>query len=158
MLRLLILDIDGVMNDGCKIYNSNHNTIYKRFNDKDFTAIEEFNKQGIKVCFLSSDSWNVGMATKRNISFYNSRSEDGTICKSRFIPILEGIYNVTREEMGYIGDDYYDLDIINALRYYGYTACPSDSPNKVKKSVNQILDAKGGCGVVMNFYERIFNI
>lgn len=158
MLKLLILDVDGVMNDGCKIYDNNHATVYKRFNDKDFTAIEEFNKQGIKVCFLSSDSWNIGMANIRNIPFHNSRAEDGSICKSRFIPIFENKYNVTNKEMGYVGDDYYDLDIINSLNQFGYTACPKDSPVKVKKAVNHVLDVNGGCGVVMNFYERLLEI
>ena len=40
MIELLILDVDGVLTDGNKIYDINHNPVYKKFNDRDFTAIK----------------------------------------------------------------------------------------------------------------------
>ena len=72
-IKLLILDIDGVLTDGTKIYDINHKTIYKKFQDKDFTAIKRLKAAGIKVIFLSGDNWNKGLAKKRVIDFYLSR-------------------------------------------------------------------------------------
>ncbi len=76
MIKLLILDVDGVLTDGNKIYDINHTTVYKKFNDRDFTAIKRFKAGGINVIFVSGDNFNEGMAKKRNIDFYCSRGSD----------------------------------------------------------------------------------
>ena len=39
-IELLILDIDGVLTDGTKVYTQQHEPVYKRFRCKDFTAIK----------------------------------------------------------------------------------------------------------------------
>ena len=38
-IKLLILDIDGIMTDGTKVYNQEGMPFAKRYNDKDFTKI-----------------------------------------------------------------------------------------------------------------------
>ena len=65
--RLLILDVDGILTDGTKVYNKDHNVLSKRFMCKDFSAIKRFMAAGIKVIMISGDSWNRDMAKKRNI-------------------------------------------------------------------------------------------
>ncbi len=85
---LLILDVDGVLTDGTKVYDSEHNVLSKRYVCKDFTAIKRFVAAGVKVVFLSGDIFNKSMAEKRNIDFYCSRGEDLSLDKSRFIPIF----------------------------------------------------------------------
>ena len=54
-LKLLILDIDGILTDGTKVYDVEHKPIYKRFMCKDFTAIKRFSAAGIKVIMISGD-------------------------------------------------------------------------------------------------------
>lgn len=155
---LLILDIDGVMTDGTKVYDTEANVIAKRYCDLDFTAIKRFKAAGYKVCFLSGDNnVNEKMAKKRNIDFYHSRTPDGTIDKKSFIPLFEDRYKIQKQKMIYVGDDYFDLDIINELRY---TFCPNNSPLIVKDSVFGVLDCRSGQGVVASLYdylETIFN-
>ena len=55
MINLVILDIDGVMTDGTKVYDESHNVIYKKYCDRDFTAIKRLKDCGVSVCFLSGD-------------------------------------------------------------------------------------------------------
>ena len=75
MINLVILDIDGVMTDGTKVYDESHNVIYKKYCDRDFTAIKRLKDCGVSVCFLSGDKRiNEGMAASRNIDFYYSRN------------------------------------------------------------------------------------
>lgn len=153
MIKLLILDIDGVMTDGTKMYDLDGNVFGKKYNDKDFTAIKRFIASGVKVCFLSGDvNVNEAMAKKRNIDFYYSRGSNGIIDKAAFIPIFEEKYNVTADEMAYVGDDYFDLSIINKLFY---TYCPSDSPLCVKDAVNVVLSPKAGDAVIANLYDLL---
>ena len=57
--------------------------------------------------------------------------------------------------MIYVGDDYFDLDIINELRY---TFCPNNSPLIVKDSVLKVLDCRSGQGVVASLYDYLETI
>ena len=64
MIKLLILDIDGVLTDGTKTYDKDHNVLSKRFMCKDFTAIKKFIAANIDVVLISGDKWNEKMAKK----------------------------------------------------------------------------------------------
>lgn len=150
---LLVLDIDGVMTNGTKLYGPDGEIIGKRYCDLDFTAIKRFKAAGIQVCFLSGDTnVNQKMAEIRKIDFYHSRDPiSGSIDKSLFLPKLEQTYNVPRDKIAYVGDDYYDLSIIENLKW---TFCPKTAALDLKKRVHKVLDAEGGHGVVAKLYEE----
>lgn len=153
--RLLILDIDGVMTDGTKVYGIDGDVIAKRFNDRDFTAIKRFKAAGVSVCFLSGDKRvNEIMAHSRKTDFYYSRSDDGSLDKATFVELFAKRYDVPPSRMAYIGDDYYDLSIIEKLEF---TFCPADSPASVKEKVYQVMTRKGGEGVVAELYDEYEN-
>ena len=42
MIKLIILDVDGVMTDGKKYYDRDGKVVLKNFCDKDWTAIKRF--------------------------------------------------------------------------------------------------------------------
>ena len=69
-IELLILDVDGILTDGTKIYNEEHEVLGKRYLCKDFTAIKRFIAAGVKIVMLSGDNFNRKMANKRNIDFW----------------------------------------------------------------------------------------
>ena len=84
-LKLLILDIDGILTYWTKVYDVEHKPIYKRFMCKDFTAIKRFSAAGIKVIMISGDNWNRTMAEKRNIDFYCTREKGDGLDKSLWL-------------------------------------------------------------------------
>ena len=152
-MKLLILDIDGVMTNGCKSYDNEHNATSKSYNDKDFTAIKIFKQIGVSVCFLSSDeNVNRGMAKARGVDFYYSRMPDGSINKKRFLPSLMETYQATLEQSYYVGDDFFDLDIMLLLPKEN-RICPQDAPDYVKGQCG-IITGWGGQGVVANVLSR----
>jgi 3-deoxy-D-manno-octulosonate 8-phosphate phosphatase KdsC-like HAD superfamily phosphatase len=57
-VKVALVDIDGVLTDGTKVYNEKHEVISKRFLCKDFTAIKRMVASGIKVIMLSGDNFN----------------------------------------------------------------------------------------------------
>tara|TARA_A100001015_G_C14812942_1_gene641527 strand:- start:393 stop:926 length:534 start_codon:yes stop_codon:yes gene_type:complete len=152
---LLILDVDGVLTDGTKVYDSEHNVLSKRYMCKDFTAIKRFIAAGVKVVFLSGDIFNKTMAEKRNIDFYCSRGEDLSLDKSRFLSQFEQKYATPVDEMIFVGDDYFDLSIIKSLKY---AYCPSDAPRSVKRECTAVLKSKGGEGVVVELYDLMSGV
>jgi len=156
-IRLVILDIDGVLTDGTKSYDSEGKVSHKRFNDKDFTAIKRLKSSGVSVCFLSGDkNVNEEIANKRGIDFYFSRSADGSLDKSSFLPLLYDKYGANKDTTVYVGDDLFDLDIILKVKY---SYCPSDAIYDIKlwckASCNGVLERKGGEGVVSDLYEDL---
>jgi 3-deoxy-D-manno-octulosonate 8-phosphate phosphatase (KDO 8-P phosphatase) len=123
----------------------------KQFNDKDFTAIKRFLASGVKVCFLSGDAnINEAMARNRNIDFFLARAANGIISKSDYLPKLTAKYGVNESEIGYIGDDLFDQDIIQRVPF---SFCPKDAIRDIKDSCFCILDCNGGDGVIAALYE-----
>lgn len=150
-IKLLILDIDGVMTDGTKVYDKDHNVLSKRFMCKDFTAIKRFIAAGVKVVLLSGDSWNRRMAEKRQLPFYCTRDDDLSLDKSKYVSRFEEEFGINRNEMAFVGDDYFDKTMFDALNV---TFAPADAPKCIKSYARHVLDAKGGEGVIVEMYDK----
>ena len=130
-IKLLILDIDGVMTDGTKEYDKDHNVLSKKFLCKDFTAIKRFSAAGIKVVLLSGDSWNRTMAEKRQLPFFCTRDENLSLDKSIYIDKFESMFGIDRDEMAFVGD----------------------APDIIKNNAKGVLQTKGGEGVIVDLYD-----
>ena len=149
ILKLVILDVDGVMTDGSKLYDWNHQVIAKEYNDKDFTAIKRFKKCGVSVCLLSGDNCvNEGMAKTRNIDFFYSRN------KLSMLPNLFSRYRCSNKNTAYIGDDIFDIPV---LREVEFSFCPSDAVEDVVEQTRHVLSSCGGSGVVAEMYSWFVN-
>ncbi len=154
--KLLVIDIDGVMTDGTKNYDLEAKISGKRYCDLDFTAIKRFKAAGIKVCFLSGDkNVNEKMAASRKVDFYFARAASGNIDKSLFLPQLAEQYKVAIDEIAYIGDDYYDLSIIENLKY---TFCPATAIQCIKDRVMKVLPCPGGHGAIAALYDEFRSV
>ena len=55
MIKLLILDVDGVMTGGIKYYDREGTVKLKTFCDKDWTAIKRFVQSESMLFFLTGD-------------------------------------------------------------------------------------------------------
>jgi len=144
MIKLVILDIDGVLTDGRKYYNSEGMPCMKTYCDKDFTAIKRLRGSGVNVCFLSGDEFvNMAMAKNRNIDFYSARGKD----KAEFVQHFIETYKAEPSEMLYIGDDLFDKSIMEIV---GHPFCPADACVDIKEvcGQNNILSMKGGNNVI----------
>jgi len=148
-IKLVVLDVDGVLTDGKKTYDKEGICVLKTFCDKDFTAIKKLKSSGVKVCFCSGDnSINELIAKNRNIDFYYSRFID----KASFVNKFKINYNCSTEEMLYVGDDIFD---INLLKKVGFSVCPSDASPEVLKTCDLILKSKGGENVIVELVEYL---
>lgn len=154
-IKLIILDVDGILTDGTKVYDENHMVLTKNFKCKDFTAIKRFIAAGIKVVMVSGDNFNRSMAEKRNIDFYCSRNSDLSLDKSRYVRMFEEKFNINSENIAFVGDDYFDLSIIKILKY---TFCPSDSPKIVKENSWITMESRGGEGVIVELYDTLLEM
>ena len=149
MIKLLILDVDGVLTDGKKTYDKNGFCQYKLFNDKDWTAIKLFKCHGLKLCFLTGDDFNINISKNRNIDCFVNKENNIVKDKLTYLDFLINNYNVSVEEVAYIGDDYFDYNLLSALKY---AFVPEDAPNELKLKFH-VLPYKGGENLIMRFYD-----
>jgi len=154
-IKLIILDIDGVLTNSCKTYNLEGEVISKDFNDKDFTAIKRFKENGISVCFLTGDDRvNRKIAESRKIPFYYIKDYPQKDDKVEMLTHIKTIYDVNDENIVYVGDDLPDFNIIKKIKN---SYCPSDAINKIKKAAKTVLTRRGGTGVIAELYDNIYN-
>ena len=147
---LLILDIDGVLTDGKKYYDSTGKAVLKTFNDRDFTAIKKFKAAGWDVVFLSGDAnINKAVAKNRNIPFYCNRVGGEMVNKVNFLEKLCKKYKTHPKFVVYVGDDVFDIDLLKAV---GFPFCPANADPDVQAIANN-LEAKSGECVVAALYE-----
>ena len=148
MIKLLVLDVDGVLTDGKKYYGLDGMPFAKTFCDKDFTAIKRAKAAGVSVCFLSGDNKvNEAVAKNRNIPFYYSRGVD----KSEFLGTFADRFEVSPEQIAYIGDDLFDIGIMKKV---GFKYCTNDAPRRVKEHC-EVLDVAGGQNVICRLIDHL---
>ena len=142
---MLITDVDGVLTDG-GMYYSEKGEVLKKFNAKDGMGVEILKNNGIKTVFLTRENSKIvrlrGKKVKAdgiyiNISF--KERELLKICKK---------FNVSPNEVAYIGDDINDITIISKV---GLSACPNDAVKDVKQKSDYICKLNGGEGVFREF-------
>jgi YrbI family 3-deoxy-D-manno-octulosonate 8-phosphate phosphatase len=147
-IKLLIMDVDGVMTDGGMFITENGDHI-KKYNTKDGMAIQYLRKHGIEPAIISSGFLPEMVRSRAKMlgieKCYIGREPKMDILK-RFCEEME----ISLENVAIVGDDINDLEIIKVS---GLSACPSDAVNLVKTNVDIILSKKGGDGCIREFID-----
>ena len=151
MIKLVILDVDGVMTDGTKYYDRDGKVVLKVFCDKDWTAIKRFRAIGIDVVFITGDPYNEMILKNRNLPTVVNRGEGFHRDKINFLPEVLEKYNCSYKEAVYLGDDLFDYMITKGVKY---KFCVENSPRSLKEICN-VLPCKGGENVIMHFFEEL---
>jgi 3-deoxy-D-manno-octulosonate 8-phosphate phosphatase (KDO 8-P phosphatase) len=141
-IRLLLLDVDGVMTDGRIIYDDQGGET-KAFDVKDGHGLKLVQRAGIRV----------GIITGRQSAVVERRAAELGIelvyqgAKDKLVPFQEILQKtgMTADQVAYVGDDYPDLPI---LRRVGFAATVADAISDIKPYVHYVTKANGGCGAV----------
>ncbi len=147
-IKLLVLDVDGVMTDGGMYYSENGDQI-KKFNTKDGIAIQHLTKNGYQVAIISS-GYTTEMIQKRAELLGVQRVYVGRDPKLTVLNQFCEELGIELNQVAIIGDDVNDLPVIKKV---GFSAAPSDAMNTVKSNVDIILTKKGGDGCVREFID-----
>lgn len=141
-IKMVLTDCDGCLTDGGMYYSEKGDEL-KKFNTRDGMAFSILKKKKIFT----------GLITGENVELNKRRVEKMQLdiyipnCKDKYQAIKKicSHYNISKNNVAYVGDDINDIE---ALRNVGYSCCPSDACEAVKKSVKHILNCKGGEGVI----------
>ena len=141
-IKLLLLDVDGVMTDGRITYDSTGGEA-KSFDVKDGHGLKLVQRVGIRV----------GIITGRQSSIVARRAAELGIelvyqgVKDKSLPFLEILEKLALlpEEVAYVGDDVVDLPI---MRQVGFAATVADAVDDVKPYAHMVTKRCGGRGAV----------
>jgi 3-deoxy-D-manno-octulosonate 8-phosphate phosphatase (KDO 8-P phosphatase) len=141
-IKLLLLDVDGVLTDGRIVFDSN-GVETKAFDVKDGHGLKMVQRAGLKV----------GLLTGRTSEVTRIRAQELGIdlviqgAKDKLAPYLEILKTegLTDNEVAYVGDDVVDLPV---LRRAGFSATVADAVAEVKPLVHYVASRPGGRGAV----------
>lgn len=148
-IRLLLLDVDGVLSDGRIVYDA-HGTEIKTFDVKDGHGIKMLQKAGIEV----------GIISGRSSKVVNIRADELGIeilyqgITNKALPYAEIVAQrgLRDDEIAYVGDDVVDLPI---LRRAGFAVATADSVEDIRPYVHYVTNRSGGRGAVREVCDLI---
>ncbi len=148
-IKLLLMDVDGVMTDGGIIIDS-QGVESKQFNVRDGHGIKLLMRAGVEVGIITSrESPVVALRAKElGIKILHQRA---LIKLEAFDKILQEL-KVEEEEVAYLGDDLVDLPI---LRRVGMAVAVADAVSEVIDQADYVTTSPGGRGAVRELAEMI---
>lgn len=141
-LKLLILDVDGVLTDGRLFFDGEGNE-YKSFHARDGHGIKLLRQTGVEVAVISGrKSASVALRMKNLGIEHVYQGHENKI--AAFDEII-GKLGITPEQAAHVGDDVLDLPVM--LRV-GLAIAVSDANFAVKQRADWCTELPGGQGAV----------
>jgi 3-deoxy-D-manno-octulosonate 8-phosphate phosphatase (KDO 8-P phosphatase) len=146
-IRLVLLDVDGVLTDG-RLYYGPQGEVMKAFDVKDGHGIVLL-RDRVDFGVISGRPGAVSEARLRDLRF--KHLVFGERDKLAGYARLAGL-GIPDEEVAYMGDDVNDMPL---LRKVGLSACPADALPEVKEAVHFVARAPGGRGAVRELCDLV---
>ena len=150
-IRLLVLDVDGVLTDGILVYTSEGEEA-RRFNVRDGLAIRLLRKAGIDVAVISGRSSRVVTLRCQELGIEEPLILQGSRDKSAHLDQLESRLGLVDGQVAAMGDDLPDLPMLDRV---GFAACPADAAPEVAAACHLVCGAEGGRGAVREVAELL---
>lgn len=148
-IRLLLVDVDGVMTDGGIIYDGN-GLETKVFNVKDGHGIKMLQRYGIEV----------GIITGRTSAVVDIRARElgiglvyqGALRKLDCYDEIKQKSGLSDSQIAYMGDDVIDVPV---MRRVAFAAAPSDGLAEARNVAHYVTICGGGRGAVREVCDLI---
>ena len=149
-IRLLVLDVDGVMTDG-SIYIDDHGIETKRFHVRDGSGLKIWRMLGYQTAIITGRS---GMALRHRANELHIEHvlQGKSFNKSQSFHELLRTLQLDAGEAAVLADDLPDLPI---MRLAGYPMAVADAVAEVKAAAAHVTEAPGGHGAVREAIEHL---
>ena len=152
-IKLVITDVDGVLTDG-HVYITDAGEQMRSFYVRDGLAMKALMKHGYKVGIITA-ALTAGAVETRAKMLGVDLLYIGLEEKVKIVDQWRKELKLKWENIAYIGDDLIDMDV---MKKAGFSACPADAVDKVKKIATITLKTKGGWGCFREMTERFFPV
>jgi 3-deoxy-D-manno-octulosonate 8-phosphate phosphatase (KDO 8-P phosphatase) len=148
-IKLLVVDVDGVLTDSSIIINADGSES-KVFSSLDGHGIRMWQRAGLKVAFLSGRESEPTRKRARQLDVECCIQD----CHNK-LPALRELaekLGLTAKAIAYIGDDLTDLP---SIRYAGFGVAVANAVDEVKRFADYVTNRAGGRGAVREVIEYI---
>ena len=150
-IKLVGTDIDGVWTDS-KMYVTPNGEWMKAFSTYDGMATAMLKEKGLIVAILTGENSDVVLARAEKLQIdevYVNEHE-----KLKRLIYLTKKYEITMDEVAYIGDDVNDLEVLETV---GFSALAGNSPIQDRFTPDYITTRHGGNGAFREFSDIILS-
>ena len=148
-IKLLALDIDGVLTDGRIIIDALGNE-YKTINYRDLDGITWLKSKGLNLALLTGEDTAFVDTIAKRLGIADTIK--GAKDKEKALKQLSEDTQVPVGNICYVGDADRDID---ALKLCGLSLVPQDATKKAKEFASVVLKTRGGDGVVNEVIEYL---
>lgn len=148
-IRLLILDVDGVLTDG-SLYFGPKEELFKVFHVRDGHGIKMAQQGGIEVAFLSGRRSDPAFQRARELGV--TRYFEGLRDKTPVLEELCRTLHLSPEEVAAVGDELVDLPLFHRV---GLAVAVADAAPEVKAAAHWVTLTPGGRGAVREVTDLI---
>ena len=148
-IKILILDVDGVMTDGRVFWLENHG-LTRYFNVKDGYGLKLLMKAGVYVAIISGgDSKDVRTRMEfLKIKHVFLGDED----KTKALEKVKTATGFSLDQIAFMGDDLFDIPVLEQV---GFSATVPHAVSEVKEKSHYVTEAHGGWGAVREVADGI---
>ena len=150
-VKLIILDVDGTLTDG-GVYIGESGELFKPFNCRDGLGINLARRAGMEIAIITGRTSKQLLVRAQELKLNSEAILQGHLDKREAYIELKNKFNITDEEIAYIGDDINDLPIMVQV---GFTGTVANAVTEVKNRVCVVSDFNGGQGAVREIIEFI---
>ena len=141
-IRLLLLDVDGVLTDGCLYFDAKGEAL-KVFHVRDGHGIKMVQRAGLEVALLSGRRSDAAYHRARELGI--SRFYEGLRDKVAVLEELLAALNLTPREVAMVADDLVDLPVLARV---GLGVAVADAAPEVQAAAHWTTSLPGGRGAV----------
>jgi 3-deoxy-D-manno-octulosonate 8-phosphate phosphatase (KDO 8-P phosphatase) len=142
LIRLLILDVDGVLTDGRLYFDAKGETL-KVFHVRDGHGIKMAQRGGLEVALVSGRRSDAAFHRARELGI--SRFYEGVRDKTAILEELLAALNLHPREVAAVGDDLVDLPLFHRV---GLAVAVADAVPEVRAAAHWVTTLPGGQGAV----------
>ena len=148
-IKLLALDVDGVMTDGRIFWLEGHGWT-RHFHIKDGYGLKILMKSGIQVAIISGgDSKDVRTRVEfLKIPYIFLGDENKLVALNKIVDSSK----LELDQIAFMGDDLFDIPVLEKV---GFSATVPHAVEEVKKKVHYITQTEGGWGAVREVADAI---
>jgi 3-deoxy-D-manno-octulosonate 8-phosphate phosphatase (KDO 8-P phosphatase) len=141
-IKMLILDVDGVLTD-CRVWMDSNGEWKRFYSIRDGVGIKKMQEAGYKIAIITGSK--AADIQERAKVLAIDYFYDGALDKEPAFARLQKESGCMTSEMAYIGDDIYDLPLLKAV---GFSATVPEAVEEVIDCVQYTTKRPGGNGAV----------
>ncbi len=144
-IKLIVMDVDGVMTDG-GIYICDNGMSFRKFNVQDGIGIRLLQNCGCEIAIISGGDAEIAVSRAQalNIKYVFTK----ILNKKQVLIDLQDELSIKAKETIYLGDDVNDISVIHSVALF---LSPKDAHQACLDRANWVGNSKGGDGFVREF-------